>query len=219
LEPYIFWKSERGVQELFTYGIRSAAALSRLLDYNVEMALQGGHERAESIRAWAGHWELGVRPFRWDLGPRLGAEYNFASGDSRPGDGRHATFDDLYPSGYNKYGMPDPFAWRNIRTAGAGVDFNLSAKWSAAVGYRAIWLATLNDGLSTKGEECLTRNPDATTTYVGNQASLMVTWEYSRRWKFHTGYSRFTSGGYLHDSGYHGQSGTPFLAIHYTFER
>jgi hypothetical protein len=82
-----------------------------------------------------------------------------------------------------------------------------------------MWVATLNDGLSTKGEECLTRNPNAGGAHVGNQASMMVTWEYSRNWKFHGGYSRFKPGRYLRDSGYHGRTGTPFIAVHYTFER
>lgn len=227
IEPYLFWNSVRrmydGVgppedRDVFTYGARTAGPLPARFDYNVEMAWQGGHRAAESIRAWAGHWELGVRPLRSDFGPRLGAEYNFATGDSRPGDGRHTTFDDLYPAGYNKYGMADPFAWRNIRNISGGVDWTLSKRWRLGVGYRSFWLASIYDGLYTEGDWCLTRNPSAASDHVGNQASMMATWELSDRWKFHAGYARFFPGQYLADSSFRGSLSTPFLMVDYSFQ-
>ncbi len=58
------------------------------------------------------------------------------SGDNHPGDGRHTTFDDLYPAGYNKYGMADPFAWRNLRNVSGGVDWSLSQRWRVGFGCR-----------------------------------------------------------------------------------
>ena len=227
IEPYLFWKSNRrvgdgvgplGDSDVFSYGVRTAGNLPARLDFNVEMALQGGHEAEESIRAWAGHWELGVRPFRADFGPRLGAEYNFASGDTHPGDGRHTTFDDLYPAGYNKYGMADPFAWRNLRNLSGGVDWSLSKRWRLGFGYRAFWLASIQDGLYTKGDSFLTRNPEATSDHVGNQASLMATWEFSKSWQFYVGYARFFPGTYLTDSSYRGRFSTPYFMVHYKFE-
>ncbi len=119
IEPYFLWKNDRnasdglgqpGDNDVLTYGARLAGHLPARADYNVEMALQGGHRAAQSIRTWAGHWELGLRPLQAAVAPRVGIEYNYATGDSHPADGRHTTFDDLYPAGYNKYGMADPFA-------------------------------------------------------------------------------------------------------------
>jgi hypothetical protein len=227
IETYLFWKSNRRVgdgigpqadTDVLTYGARTAGALPARLDYNLEMALQGGHEANESIRAWAGHWEMGFRPFRADFGPRLGAEYNFASGDRSPGNGRHTTFDDLYPAGYNKYGMADPFAWRNLRNLSGGIDWRLSQRWRLSLGYRSLWVASVQDGLYTKGDACLTRNPAASGDHVGNQASAMATWEASGHWRLHAGFARFFPGSYLIDSSYGGRLSTPFFMVSYKFE-
>jgi hypothetical protein len=218
IEPYLLWKNERGVQDLFTYGVRTAGALPAQLDYNVEMVLQGGRQRGESIRAWAGHWELGVRPLRSDFAPRLSAEYNFASGDNQAGDGHHTTFDDLYPAGYNKYGMSDPFAWRNTRNIGSSVDWSFSKKWRAAVGYRVLRLDAIRDGLYTKGEECLARIQSTSSGHVGSQASVMVRWEHSEKWQIHAGYARFLPGPSMLESGYRGRLSTPFVMVNYRFE-
>ena len=225
IEPYFFWKHDRHMGDavglasacdVFTYGARTAGNLPARLDYGVEMALQSGHKLGDSVQAWAGHWELGVRPFRADAGPRLGAEYNFASGDNNPADGRHTTFDDLYPAGYNKYGMSDPYAWRNLRNISCGVDWSLSQRWRLGASYRAFWLASISDGLYTKGDSILTRNPGASSSHVGNQASMMIACDLSRSWQFRAGYARFFPGPYLTDSSYRGRFSTPYFLLNYT---
>ena len=230
IEPYVFWKIDRPVADgagsqwgnpgnsIFTYGARAAGNLPARMDYVTEIALQGGHKRDESIRAWAGHWELGVRPLRADFGPRVGVEYNFATGDDHERDGRHTTFDDLYPAGYNKFGTADPFAWRNLRNVSGDVDWTLNRRWRLGAGYRAFWLATIADGLYTKGDDFLTRNAQASGAHVGNQASMMATWELSKAWQFHAGYARFFPGTYLKDSSYRGEFSTPFFVVNYKFE-
>jgi hypothetical protein len=222
VEPYLFLKSNRracdgvgplGDRDVFTYGARTTGELPGRLDYNVEMALQGGHEAEQSIGAWAGHWEVGIRPFRPDSAPRLAAEYNYASGDNRPGDGRHTTFDDLYPAGYNKCGAADPFAWRNLRSLSGGADWNFRERWRLSLGYRGLWLASIRDGLYTKGDSCLARNAEASGDHVGNQASIMATWELSKNWQFHFGYARFFPGSFLTDSSLPGRLSTPFIMV------
>ena len=140
LEPYLLWKRggdtldlrERpGHRDVATPGLLARGDLPRGLDYSVEVAIQRGHVVLDRVSAWGGHWEIGWKPLGKDLGPRLGFEYNFASGDNDPADGGHHTFDDLYPAGFNKYGITDPFAWRNIRYPAAGVDLPLSRRWTA----------------------------------------------------------------------------------------
>jgi len=218
IEPYVFWKIDRGgtSRDVVTYGVRTAGALPVRLDYNLEMALQRGHREAELIRAWAGHWELGVRPVRSGL--RLSGEYNFGSGDDPAGDGRYATFDALYPAGYNRYGMPDPFGWRNMRSLAGGVEWKWSRRWRLGMGYSRLWLAAVRDGLYTSGDSCLSRNTNAVSDHVGDQASAMATWEVSDGWQLHAGYSRCFPGRYLVESGLRGRFSTPFVMVNYKFQ-
>jgi len=211
LEPYLFWKrggDTRNLQELpghrdvLTAGLRALGNGPAALDYNVEIALQRGHVVTDSISAWAGHWEIGWKPLGRNLGPRLGLEYNYASGDSHPEDGRHHTFDDLYPAGFNKYGIVDPYAWRNIRSPSLGVDMPVTRGWAIYGGYRAYWLATVQDGLYPGGDEFVVRNPNAPSPHIGNQAFLSATYTHSQRWHISAGYGHLFPGSYLRRSTY-----------------
>ena len=225
LEPYILWKrgsdtldlmEHPGHRDVLTPGVLAKGALPHSLDYNVEMAFQRGHVVADSISAWAGHWELGWKPLGREFGLRLGIEYNFASGDKDPANGTHGTFDDLYPAGYNKYGMQDPIAWRNIRYPAIGVEMPVTKRWTMYGGYRLFRLATIHDGLYPGGDEYLVRNPAATDTQVGSQA--LVSAGYSRsHWRVYGGYGYFFAGAYLRQSGYPAALRTAYLLSSLTF--
>jgi hypothetical protein len=220
LDPYCIWNQRTpaaGLADVYTYGIRTAGDLPLGFDYNVEAAFQRGHRMLEPIRAWAGHWEAGYRIHASDRSPRLSFEYNFASGDSKSGDGRHSTFDDLYPAGYNKYGMADPFAWRNIRNIAGSVESKLAKRWRVAAGYRAFWLADTRDGLYTKGEEFLVRNPHSPDAHAGNQANISVAYDVSDRLQLAAGYACFLPGGYLVSSSLAAKYNTPYVAWSYRF--
>ena len=129
-EPYVFYRRDRnqraetgvvGSLEQVTTGARLAGKLPAGLDYNVEMDVQRGSLGPDSVRAWAGHWQL--RESLATAGaPHLTAEYNFASGDADPADGVRGTFDQLYPTAHDKYGLADQVGWRNIHDVRVGFD-------------------------------------------------------------------------------------------------
>jgi len=179
LEPYFLWRrggdtmdplDRQGHRDVLTPGLRAQGAFPRSIDYNVEMALQRGHVVADRISAWAGHWELGWKPRGSEFGLRLACEYNYASGDKDPADGKYGTFDDLYPAGFNRFGMADLIAWRNVRYPAIGVEMPVSKRWTINGGYRWFWLASVRDGLYPGGDEHLVHNLLATSSRVGNQA-------------------------------------------------
>ena len=210
LEPYFFWKrggdtvdlmQNLGHRDVLTPGIRAQGALPQGLDYNVEMALQRGHVVGEAISAWAGHWELGWKPLGDNVGLRLGLEYNFASGDRKTADQRYGTFDDLYPAGFNKYGMADPIAWRNIRYPSLGAELPVTRHWTLYGCYRHYWLASVQDGLYPGGDEYIVKNPAAGTD-VGGQALVSMEYIVSKHWRLYAGYGYLLPGGFLRQSGY-----------------
>ena len=226
LEPYFLWKrgndtldlmEHPGHRDVLTPGIRAQGALAHGLDYNVEMALQRGHVVDEGISAWAGHWELGWKPLGTDFGLRLGLEYNFASGDKDPADGRHGTFDDLYPAGFNKCGMEDPIAWRNIRYPAISVEMPVTTHWTIYGGYRLFRLASIHDGLYPGGDEYLIRNPAATRADVGSQVLVAAGYTRSDHWRVHGGYGYLFPGAYLRQSGYSTALRTAYLLFSISF--
>ncbi|HTL03375.1 MAG TPA: alginate export family protein, partial [Vicinamibacterales bacterium] len=122
LEPYLFvrrantLRTEAGAAgELTssTTGVRLVGKFTPVLDYNAEMALQRGSLGTDSISAWAGHWLVGRTIPSGKKSYRLIGEYNFASGDETPGDGIRGTFDQLYPTAHDKYGLADQVGWKN----------------------------------------------------------------------------------------------------------
>ncbi|MBS1859791.1 MAG: alginate export family protein [Acidobacteria bacterium] len=226
LEPYSLWKrggdtvdllDRPGHRDVFAPGIRAQAALPHGLDYNVEMVLERGHVVGEAINAWAGHWELGWKPLGAEFGLRLGLEYNFASGDADPADGRYGTFDDLYPAGFNKYGMADPIAWRNIRYPAIGAEVPLSRRWTLYGAYRHYRLASIRDGLYPGGDRFLVRNPAATTRDVGAQALVSAGYAWLPRWRIYAGYCHLFPGGFLRQSGFETPLTTVYILSSLTF--
>jgi len=226
IEPYTLWKrggdtldlmQKPGHRDVITPGIRAAGNLPRSLDYNIEMALQRGHVVEDHIAAWAGHWELGWKPLGTEFGMRMAMEYNHASGDGNCEDGRYGTFDDLFPAGFNKFGMSDPIAWRNIRYPAAGVEMPVTKKLLVYGGYRYFRLASLRDGLYPGGDYFLVRNFAAGSTEVGSHVLISAGYTHSQRWRVYGGYGYLLPGAYLRQSGYSGMLRTAYLQSSFTF--
>lgn len=94
-----------------TVGTRFKGKTGRF-DYSGEAAWQFGRQARQRIRAWGSALTAGYT-FDHAWNPRLGVEYDFASGDSDPADNEVQTFNPLYPFGHAYQGFQDIFAWRN----------------------------------------------------------------------------------------------------------
>src|SRR5205814_9055285 len=111
-----------------TRGLRMAGPLPAIFDYTAEAALQTGSGGPDSISAWASHSVIGETSDGASLKPRLFAEFNRASGDANAKDGTRGTFDQLYPTGHDKYGLADQIGWRNINHVRTGVELKPTSK-------------------------------------------------------------------------------------------
>jgi alginate export protein len=132
IEPYLFWRLSplslspviehggRGKLDQKTYGFRWIGKFPATFDYGMEMVRQQGSLGADSLNAWAGHWVVGRTLARVRATPRFLVEYNYASGDKDPRDGTRGTFDQLYPTAHDKYGLADQVGWRNIHDLRVG---------------------------------------------------------------------------------------------------
>jgi len=226
LEPYFLWVrggdtpdplARAGNRDVLTPGVRAQGALPQRIDYNVEIALQRGHVVADAISAWAGRCELGWKSLGKEFGMRLGLEYNYASGDKNPADGRDGSFDDLYLAGYNKCGMVDPIAWRNIRHPAIGVEMPFTKRWTMYAGYRLLRLANVDDGLYPGGDDYVLRNPSATSAEVGSDAIVAAGYAPSDHWRLYARFGALFPGAYLRQSGYMTQLRTAYLQTNFTF--
>jgi hypothetical protein len=220
IEPYVLARLQNSVTgELgsvgdgatYTFGARALGALPRRFDYGVEVAAQRGHISTDAIAAWAGHYALGWTLAPSALKPRLVAEFNHASGDDNPSDGRRRTFDQLYPTNHNKYGLGDQMGWRNMRDAMVGFELLPVAKLKLSANAHRLFLATTADGLYTAGGVQKVLNRQATSRTVGTELDLQAVYAFSKELSLGAGVGTLFAGDYLAQSTSTGTLWTPYV--------
>ena len=95
--------------------------------------------------------------------PRVGLEFDYATGDSDPFDGNSESFQNLFPSNHDKYGLMDEFSWRNIQDLRfLQVNVKPLKKLELQFNCHAFWLANTHDfWYRSNGNSILrTRTPD-----------------------------------------------------------
>lgn len=218
IEPYFFWRSDRGQRteagatarlRLGTTGVRLAGALPGGFDYGLETAVQRGSLGSDSNRAWAQH--LRLRTPAIGRGVRLVSEYNYASGDAEPADGQRGTFDPLYPTPHDKYGLADQVGWRNIHHLRAGVELASIPRWPITAAYHSWWLASATDGLYLVSGAQLARLPaGAPDRHVGQEFDVQVSRVLTPQFQIGGGYAHIRPGAFL-------RATTPGQSFHSTF--
>jgi hypothetical protein len=220
VEPYVIVRADRNLKPEIgapadllqtTMGARWVGRLPGRLDYGVEMAAQAGSLGQDSIGAWAGHWQLrealpGKAPIR------LIGEFNFATGDKNPIDGKRGTFDQLYPTGHDKLGLSDQIGWRNIRHLRGGVEL---PPWKKAVVTSSVhswWLADGHDALYNSAGAALIARKAAgvSSTHIGQEFDAQVTRAITPQLQLAGGYAHIFPGPYL-------KSATPGASYNYPY--
>jgi hypothetical protein len=225
-EPYVLWRRDvnqraesGGLDSLqqVTTGARLVGKLPARLDYNVEMDLQRGSLGPDSVRAWAGHWQL-RETLAGSLAPHLTAEYNYASGDADPADGIRGTFDQLYPTAHDKYGLADQVGWRNIHHVRIGFDITPIKATPVTVNYHSYWLAERRDALYAASGAPLARvAAGAASTRVGQEIDVQVARPLTAQLALSAGYSHLVAGPFLKQATPGASYSGPFAMITYVF--
>jgi Alginate export len=207
VEPYFFWRRSSGlttetggpgILNFGTVGVRMVGKLASNWDYGLEMDRQAGSLGTDSIGAWAGHWVVGRTFATAHLHPRVALEYNYASGDRNPNDGHRGTFDQLYPTGHDKYGMADQVGWKNIRDARASLETKPGKKWLVVGRYDAWWLADPRDALYSAASGVVARVASGTAgRFVGQELDGAMAYNLSRQFQFGGGYGHIFPGTFL----------------------
>ncbi len=226
VEPYFLWRADRGLRtesattgnlDQRTVGARFNGRLPRGLDYGIEMARQDGSLGSDTVGAWAGHWQL-RQSFAGPLAMRLIGEFNYATGDSDPADGVRGTFDQLYPTGHDKYGLADQVGWRNIRHVRAGLDITPIRGWPVTLSHHAWWVANPNDALYNAGGAPIARVAGGgAATHVGQEFDLQVTRALTPQLLLSGGYAHLFAGPFLKEATPGADYSFPYVMVTYVF--
>jgi Alginate export len=218
-----------------TIGARVASTPDMLngWDYNGEAVYENGHVWASNLSstrydlsAFAVHAGGGYtfRDVMWK--PRVGITYDFASGDHDPHDHDSESFQNLFPSNHDRFGLMDEDGWRNIHDLRFEVNIKPVKKLSLDFRYHAFWLADTSDywyrsnGIST----LRTTTPDGrdvrtigASNFAGQESDVIVSYDLTKNVKLQTGYAHFFAGQYLVDTGPHSDADFGFVMTTFLF--
>ncbi len=199
------WKSKPGALRGWDYGLEAAFQWGEV--WNGNRTTPRLDHRAAAVHAEGGYT---FEQAAWR--PRLGLEYNYATGDKDPKDGESESFQNLFPSNHEKYGYIDEFSWRNLHNARFQFSVKPGKTVDVELNYHAFWLAETSDywyrsnGFST----LRTKTPDGrdvrtigASSFAGQELDFVMKWK-PRKWlNIDAGYSHFFAGDYLRDTGAH----------------
>jgi hypothetical protein len=205
--PYFFWRRQSGlttesgtsgILHEGTLGVRWVGKLPAGFDYDTEMAKQVGSLGRDAISAWAGHWLVAYAISNARVSPRLMVEFNYASGDRNPNDGERDTFDQLYPSGHDLYGLTDQVGWKNVEHVRAGLEVKPKPSWTVSAKFGAYWLANSHDALYNTAGAVVARSPTgAAGRYVGQELDFVTSFIPYRQMILSAGFGHLVPGTFL----------------------
>jgi hypothetical protein len=201
-----------GARDIYTIGLRVKSLPGQFggWDYEAELAGQFGDfydatlGRRLEHEAFAAHVAGGYTWRQFQTAPRLGLEYNYASGDNDPTDGRHRTFENLFPTNHKFYGYMDFVSWQNLHNVRLSAALKPAKGVTVTADYHLFWLAETADyfyavsGLPRRtGGYSLAPGNDG---FVGSELDLVATCAIRSFGALQAGYGHFFRGDYVRQS-------------------
>jgi hypothetical protein len=199
-------------RDIYTVGarVKSLPGARGPWDYDAELAGQWGDYAFSAAgprlehHAFAAHAAGGHTWGKTWGAPRLGLEYNYASGDDNPNDNEHGTFENLFPTNHKFYGYMDFFSWQNIHDVRMSGSIKPHRQVQVSLDYHAFWLADTHDFFyQVNGSPRTTGgygiNPSA-GNFVGQELDLVATYSPKNFASLQAGYGHFFVGEYVRDS-------------------
>jgi hypothetical protein len=228
LEPFVLWrvqpsvaiettaKVKTGRQDEKAYGLRFKGLVARDLNYSYEAVVERGSDGPNSIHAWAQTFGGGYRFNNLIFHPRIFGQYDYASGDRSPNDGVHGTFDTMYPTTHDRFGIADQFGWQNIVAGRGGVTIEPHRRWTVTAQYLDFWLASATDYLYSNSGAPIVRDVSGKSgTHVGEEFDVYTWLELNRHVNFGFGVGHLMPGGFLAGTTRGPTYNYPYFAINF----
>ncbi|MGP8226666.1 MAG: alginate export family protein [Terracidiphilus sp.] len=174
LEPFFLWRVQpaevveaavaktTGHENEKAFGLRFKAQAHTALDYGGEVILETGTVGAQSIRASAAEAGAAYQFFDAVAKPRVFTQYDYATGNSNPAqNATHTTFDTIYPTAHDRFGIADLFGWQNIEAVRAGTTVEPHRRLTLTAQGLDFWAADALDSIyNTSGSAIVTNKTD-----------------------------------------------------------
>jgi hypothetical protein len=185
-----------------TFGFRRVVKPKTGWRYSVENAWQFGKRGPDPHRAamfvgtggyaWGGRWQ-----------PRVQLEYDFATGDNNPTDGKSREFHNLFPTNHPYYGYADLVGLRNLHDFRATGAVALHPKIIVELDYHHFLLASPRGAWKNAAGRVLGADPlGRFGRDLGHEVDLTLRLPVAKHLNFMAGYSAFIPGRFvIHNRG------------------
>ncbi len=228
LEPFVLWRVQpsvaiettanlkTGKQDEKAYGVRFKGFAFRNFDYTAEWIGEYGHDGPNSINAWGTNLGAGYRFTQMWWKPRVFWQYDYASGDKNPTDGTHGTFDTMYPTAHDRFGITDQFGWQNIISERIGLTIEPRHRWTVTGQYLDFWLASATDALyNTSGGVIVRDTTGKSGTHIGHELDAYTWYELNRHINVGVGWGHIFGGEFLEKTTKGPNYNYPYFAINF----
>lgn len=192
-------KGTLGSTTVHTLGGRVAGrCVKDALDYGLEAALQQGEVNGDDLSAYTYCVRLGYTAKGVAWKPRVGVEWNTASGDDNPADGDAGTFDNLYPTNHQFYGYADLVGLQNVQDIALAVSAHPAKRCRVGLAYHVFSLAEEKGAwYRSNGTALLQDATGISGDEIGNEIDLTFGHKVSGNVDVEAGYSLFLPGDFV----------------------
>ena len=210
LEPFFLWRVQpaevvepavsktAGKEDEKAFGVRFKAQEHTAFDYSGELILEGGRVGPESIHAWATQAGAAYQFLNVSARPRVFTQFDYASGNDDPAhNGRHTTFDTIYPTAHDRFGISDLFGWQNIESVRAGATLEPHRRLTLTAQGLDFWAADALDSIYNTSGSSIVFNKTDHGRHVGAELDGYSWYELNRHFNLGGGVGYFGGGQFL----------------------
>lgn len=188
-----------GHERRWTVGTRLFGARDAV-DWNWEMAVQGGRFGDAGIRAWSLATDTGYTFEDVTGRPRLALLLAAASGDKDPDDNRLGTLNSLYPRG-NYFGDEATLGPRNFFNVHPALTVQVAPRVQLNASLDFFWRHSTRDGVYAPNGMLIRGAGDSRARYVATIASVGATWAMAAGWTSTAVVAYAKPGAFLRETG------------------
>jgi hypothetical protein len=180
LSPYVLVHTVRGVtsnqgikgnEVETTFGSEVDGSLPAHFDYEANASLGRGSYSNNSIRAGQNFDKLSYTLAKAPWTPRIGGEFDYATGNNHANPNLMTTYDQSYPSNHNVFGLVDLFGYENIRQERINLDLGPSKNFTMLFQGSFLNLAQKDDSVYSSSASVTVKPPAGgfATTDLGQE--------------------------------------------------
>jgi alginate export protein len=218
--PSITFNTTTSGETRYTLGTRLTAN-PKPFDFDLEADYQFGRFDYQATHAFSiaaiGGYTFEDATFT----PRTFLGLDIASGgnQSHPGD----TFDQLFPSGHDQFGIIDAIGRQNIIDVHPGVTLTLlenkpgAKRLTLLTQYRQFWRESNQDAAYTSSGTILRASGGSNSSEIGGEVDCQVNWQLNHYISGYAGYCHFFHGSFITETGPHSDIDFAYSALTFTF--